>query len=238
MPRIRWIYLAAALAAAATSAAAEPADTFGPGTHTIGTDIRPGLYRTKDEVTYFARLSGLSGESGDIIANEASADGPVLVEIKDADVAFESSGPGERLLVDDSYQPEVKTTFSAGWWLVGLDIEPGLYRAEGDIRYLARLSGLGGEIDDIIPIQVSLDGPAVVEIKPDDVAFQSRGEGEWRLVDESYQPEPRTTFGDGFWIVGVDILPGEYRTDDDVRYYARLPGLAAKPGTSSTSRFL
>lgn len=44
---------------------------FGPGIHLVGTDIEPGVYRTTGEITYFARLSGLTGEFSDIIANAA-----------------------------------------------------------------------------------------------------------------------------------------------------------------------
>jgi hypothetical protein len=40
----------------------------------------------------------------------------------------------------------------------------------------------------------------------------------WNLVGDSYQPEPMLTFGDGWWIVGVDIFPGVYRTSDEVQY--------------------
>ena len=56
---------------------AQPARNFGPGTYLVGTDIEPGIYRTEGEVTYFERLSGLSGEFGDIIAN---IEGPVIIE--------------------------------------------------------------------------------------------------------------------------------------------------------------
>ena len=43
------------------TAIAQPARSFGPGTHLVGSDIEPGLYRSEGEVTYFERLSGLSG---------------------------------------------------------------------------------------------------------------------------------------------------------------------------------
>lgn len=175
-------------------------------------------------MTYFERLSGLSGEFSDIIANEASPDGPVLIEIRATDVAFRSEGSAIWTIVDDSYQPELMTEFGPGWWLVGRDIMPGLYRTDGAIRYFARLSDLGGEFGAILANEASIDGPVVVEIKDGDVAFQTKGSGIWQLVDESYAPLPMSTFGDGWWIVGIDILPGIYRTQDDVRYYARLSG--------------
>ncbi|MFO8059480.1 MAG: hypothetical protein R6U70_02315 [Bacillota bacterium] len=62
----------------------EPQSTasFGPGTYLVGEDIQPGRYRCDGGVTYFERLSGLSGEFDDIIANVALPDGPVVVDIE------------------------------------------------------------------------------------------------------------------------------------------------------------
>ncbi|MDZ7761263.1 MAG: hypothetical protein U5L00_13550 [Desulfovermiculus sp.] len=128
----------------------QAAMSFGPGTHLVGTDIEAGIYRAEDKITYFARLSGLTGELSDIIANSASPPPPVLVEIKPTDVAFESKGLGQWNMIDDLYQPDPRTSFGCGWWLVGIDIVPGTYRAEGPVSYFARLSGLGGELQDII----------------------------------------------------------------------------------------
>ena len=197
---------------------------FGSGIHLVGTDIEPGVYRTTGEITYFARLSGLTGEFSDIIANEALPQPPVLVEIKATDVAFESKGTGQWTIIDDAYQPEPATSFGGGWWLVGTDIIPGLYRTEDTVNYLARLSGLGAEFQDIIANDIPPNGPVVVEIKGSDLAFHSKTDGIWSLVDESYSPQVRSTIGDGYWIVNLDILPGIYHTEDDVQYYARLSG--------------
>lgn len=197
---------------------------FGPGIHLVGTDIEPGIYRTTGDITYFARLSGLTGEFSDIIANGASPQTPVLVEIKPTDVAFESKGTGQWTMIDDTYQPEPTTSFGGGWWLVGTDIISGLYRTEDTVNYLERLSGLGAEIQDIIANDVPPQGPVVVEIKADDFAFHSKTDGLWSLLDELYSPQVRSTIGDGYWIVNLDIMPGIYRTEDDVQYYARLSG--------------
>ena len=76
------------------TAIAQPARSFGPGTFLVGSDIEPGLYRSEGEIRSFKRLSGLSGESSDIIAIELPPEGPVLIEIKATDVAFYSRGPG------------------------------------------------------------------------------------------------------------------------------------------------
>lgn len=202
------------------------ASSFGPGTHLVGSDIQPGLYRTDGEVTYFERLSGLSGEFGDILANEASPEGPVLVEIKETDVAFRSEGPAIWTIVDESYQPELRTRIEPGWWLVGRDIKPGLYRTEGEVRYFARLAGLAGDLADILANEAGTEGPVLVEIKQSDVAFQTQGSAVWEFVNESYSPTPVFTFGAGWWLVGKDIAPGLYRTEGEIRYFARLSGLS------------
>lgn len=61
----------------------------------VGEDIEPGVYRTDGSGTcYWARLSGLGGGLGDIIANGLPS-GPATVEISPSDAAFESSGCGE-----------------------------------------------------------------------------------------------------------------------------------------------
>lgn len=70
-------------------------NTFGAGVHIVGQDIEPGTYQTQGSGScYWARLRGLSGEFGDIIANGLPS-GPASVQIHASDVAFESSGCGQ-----------------------------------------------------------------------------------------------------------------------------------------------
>jgi hypothetical protein len=64
-----------------------------------------------------------------------------------------------------------------GIYVVGEDIKPGEYRTTGDDCYWARLSGLSGELDDII-VNGFADGPAVLTIAKSDVAFENSC-GEW-----------------------------------------------------------
>lgn len=68
----------------------------GSGTFLVGEEIQPGTYRTggTSGFCYWARLSGLSGEFGDIITNDFS-EGPSFVTIAETDVAFETSDCGE-----------------------------------------------------------------------------------------------------------------------------------------------
>lgn len=77
------------------AAEAEAAGTrFGDGTWVIGEDIEAGTYRNDGgSWCYWERLSGLSGEFGDIIAN-GLPDGQAVVEIASSDAAFSSNGCG------------------------------------------------------------------------------------------------------------------------------------------------
>lgn len=128
--------------------------------------------------------------------------------------------------------------FSSGLYMVNDEITPGRYRTEGGVSYYARLSsregsvtehGMGADIDGIIASSAPLGGPIVLDIKSTDLAFETVGNGTWYAVDDSYQPELTDTFGDGYWIVGVDIAPGTYRTDDDVMFWQRLSDFSDEP---------
>jgi hypothetical protein len=84
-----------AAAAAATSAA--PAG-IGDGTYVVGTDIKPGLYKTSGPADtgalancYWERDRDLSGGMDSIIAND-NASGPTTVQISASDKAFKTSG--------------------------------------------------------------------------------------------------------------------------------------------------
>lgn len=68
----------------------EQSAVAGTGTYLVGKDIKPGIYRAASSPgCYWARLSSL--DTNDIIDND-NADGPVVVEIRSSDVAFEAEG--------------------------------------------------------------------------------------------------------------------------------------------------
>lgn len=65
---------------------------IGPGTYLVNIDIRPGKYQGQAgadilDSCYWARLSGLSGSMGEIIANE-NATGQFYVDVLPGDFAF------------------------------------------------------------------------------------------------------------------------------------------------------
>ncbi len=120
---------------------------------------------------------------------------------------------------------EPEEDFDDGLWEIGTDIAPGTYRTlwDPDSCYWARLSGYSGEIDDIISNNFG-SGWQLVTIGRRDVAFESSNCGYW-TSDLSRVTDSDTEFGEGTFIVGVDIQPGTYRSSEgDGCYWARLSG--------------
>ncbi len=125
--------------------------SFDDGMFIVGTDIKPGTYRTRTASSgcYFARLSGFGGTTGEIISN-ANTDAPAIVTISASDKGFEASSCGT-WTNDLSAITSSKTSFGDGMYIVGTDIQPGTYKNSGQANcYYARLSGFGGTTDDII----------------------------------------------------------------------------------------
>jgi hypothetical protein len=151
----------------------------GNGTFRVGSDIKPGLYKTVGTISYWERLSGFTGEAKDILAN-MNPKGPDLVEIKDTDAAFRTKGSGQWMFVDSHYIPSHLTEFGDGTYMVGKDIEPGIYQSDGSVTYWERLSGFSGDRSEIITNN-NPKGPDIVEIKPTDKGFRTVG-GTWKKL--------------------------------------------------------
>ncbi len=158
------------------------------GTHRVGTDVEPGTYKGQAgqdiwEACYWARLSGLSGELSDIIANE-NATGQFYVTISSTDVAFETTCNLELITAKETTVETAETSqntksasIQTGTHRVGIDIEPGTYKGQAgqdiwETCYWARLSGLSGELSDIIANE-NATGQFYVTISSTDVAFET-----------------------------------------------------------------
>jgi len=120
--------------------------------------------------------------------------------------------------------------FDDGVWVVGKDIRPGTYRDAdpGNACYWERLKGFTGNFNEIIAND-NASGPTVVTIEPTDKGFRSEDCGHW-TSDLSAITSSRTSFSDGIWIVGVDIVPGTYRAADPSHscYWERLRGFTGE----------
>jgi hypothetical protein len=145
---------------------------------------------------------------------------------EDTEMKQEEVGEGDQVI------------YNHGLYVVNAHIQPGRYRAEGLIEHFSILSCVEGalitrgleyqltedELDCIIRIAMPMDRSFVIDIHSSDFIFETTGEGHWRLIDGSYQPEIKTVFTEGYWIVGLEIEPGTYHTNDKVHYWARLNG--------------
>lgn len=159
------------------------APSFEDGTLLVGADIQPGIYRTANDSgsCYYSRLSGVGGELDDIIAND-NPDGPTIVEILESDEAFKSERCG-KWTMDPGTGGENATTFGAGTYWVGRDIQPGRYRNEGGgACYYARLANFRGDLDAIIAND-NTEGQAIVDIAASDAGFTSARCGTWSKVE-------------------------------------------------------
>lgn len=82
------------------STSAGPVDSFGDGTHIVGEDIEPGTYRNSGNSScYWARLSGFSGTTDSILANDNTRD-QAIVTIESSDRAFQAKRCGTWTKID------------------------------------------------------------------------------------------------------------------------------------------
>ena len=104
-------------------------------------------------------------------------------------------------------------SFGDGTHRIGADIPAGRYRTTtlGEFCSWRRLSGFSGEFEDIIAIELPQGVSALVDISPSDAGFQSDGCGAWTDDLSPVTQSPTAPFGDGDYLVGVDIASGTWR---------------------------
>ena len=139
----------------------------------------------RDEAEEAAR-EALAEEAEELLA-EAEEEAEAILE--GAEARVEALDEREAALderaadLDVEEERQAANTFGNGIHVVGEDIEAGTYRTDGGgTCYWARLSGLGGGLNDIIANGLP-DGPATVQISSSDAAFESSGCGEWTRSD-------------------------------------------------------
>ena len=159
--------------------------TFGGGDQIVGTDVQPGTYRTRQpaNLCYWERLSGFGGSLDEVIANGAGS-GYFTVTIAAGDLGFSSSGCGTWSADLSAVTSPAGPIDEDGVYIVGTDIAPGTWKSTGGAFgcYVARLSGFGGTLDDVITNDVSSDGGLIVTIASSDKGFETSGCGTWTKV--------------------------------------------------------
>jgi hypothetical protein len=160
------------------------AASFGPGTHLVNDDIEPGRYfADPDPSCFWARLSGLSGGIGDTIANEFIGGDwdQEVVDIAFADRAFRTDPECGRW--SKSRPRGAQTTIPPGRWVVGVQVNPGTYRAQAQPGcFWERLSNFSGVTSSgtIANDFIVGGGQVLVTILPGDRGFGSNSAcGTW-----------------------------------------------------------
>ncbi len=121
---------------------------------------------------------------------------------------------------------EIPGLIEPGTYLVGDDVDPGIYVGYTDTGscYWQRLSGLGGSIDDIIANDNAV-GRYYVEVNSTDKAFQTACP--MLPLDQVRPYDGGDTLVSGMYLVGTDIQPGTYKgkVESGSCYWARLRGV-------------
>ncbi|MCX5198910.1 hypothetical protein OOK31_34350 [Streptomyces sp. NBC_00249] len=160
----------------------------GSGTFQVGSDVKPGTYRTtgnKGLGCYWERAKDSTGELDSIIAND-NVSGTSYVTIGEADKIFKSTGCKDWETVDPKATGTPKTEIPAdgGMAKVGLDIAPGTYKSTGPAEgsagcYWERSKSADHQTDSIIANE-NPEGPAVVTIAAGDGYFKTTGCAPWK----------------------------------------------------------
>ncbi|MEU0410229.1 hypothetical protein ABZ307_20745 [Streptomyces griseorubiginosus] len=158
----------------------------GDGDFQVGSDIKPGTYRTvgnSDGMCYWERAKDASGEVDSLLAND-NVTGTSYVTVKAGDKLFKSSDCNDWEAVDAKAKgsPAAKMSGDGGMFRVGADIAPGTYRSTGntdDSCYWERTKDAEHGIDSILAND-NVNGTAVVRIGASDGYFKTAGCKDWK----------------------------------------------------------
>ena len=186
-------------------------NTFADGTHHVGIDIAPG--------TYFAEIENGICSVGITGVDEQSRNptfiGRAIVTITGSDTVVETSGCGSWQPRADRVSDPPAVQFEEGMHEIGVDIRPGIYTSTSNDGRCVWFT-----VDDFTHRPASSNlitwwktGEPIAEIKSDNAGFYSIRCGTWYRRDVELSGEPSTSFGDGSYLVGIDIEPGTYVAD-------------------------
>ncbi|MGC0331490.1 hypothetical protein RKD23_004480 [Streptomyces sp. SAI-170] len=159
----------------------------GSGDYQVGSDIKPGTYRSTgntDGMCYWERAKDASGELDSLLAND-NVTGTGYVTVKATDKLFTSSDCADWEAVDPNAKggaPKTEMAGDGGMFKVGVDIAPGTYKSTGntdDMCYWERTKDADHSIDSILANN-NVSGTAVVTISASDAYFKTSGCKDWK----------------------------------------------------------
>lgn len=167
-------------------AAKKKAAFAGDGDFQVGSDVKPGTYRTTgntDGMCYWERAKDAKGETDSILAND-NVSGTSYVTVKATDKLFKSNGckHWETVGAKAKGTPAAGMAGDGGMFRVGSDIAPGTYRSTGnqdDSCYWERAKDADHSLRSIIANN-NVTGTAVVTINASDGYFKTTGCGDWK----------------------------------------------------------
>ncbi|MFD9005425.1 hypothetical protein ACFV0T_31505 [Streptomyces sp. NPDC059582] len=172
--------------AKAKAAEKKKAAFAGDGEFQVGSDVKPGTYRTtgnSDGMCYWERAKDASGEMDSLLAND-NVSGTSYVTVKATDKLFKSSDCTDWEAVDTKAKGSPAATMDGdgGMFRVGSDIAPGTYKSTGnadDSCYWERTKDADHGLDSIIANN-NVTGSAIVTISAKDAYFKTSGCGDWK----------------------------------------------------------
>ncbi|MBH1935414.1 hypothetical protein I5Q34_14220 [Streptomyces sp. AV19] len=159
----------------------------GNGTFRVGSDVKPGTYRSvgnkEDDNCYWERAKDSKGDPDSIIAND-NVIGSSYVTIATGDKVFKTHGckGWERVPEKKSGTPRTSAPGN-GMYRVGVDIPPGTYtsadnKADGNCYWERAKDALHGI--DSIEANENVTGNGLVTITPQDAYFKTSGCTTWK----------------------------------------------------------
>jgi hypothetical protein len=167
-----------------------------------------------------------------IACGGSSSDSDLVIEEKNGDSSDVASSEtkGESIPVEPE-PTEDPNTVKPGTYLVGTDIQPGIYygitgTGTFDSCYWERKSDLSGELDSIIANENAI-GQYYLEVIDSDYALETACEIKMFGDIDTTPSEYPTVLEPGIYLIGEDIAPGMYRGEagEDILescYWARL----------------
>ncbi|MET7732799.1 hypothetical protein ABZT02_15715 [Streptomyces sp. NPDC005402] len=158
----------------------------GDGDFQVGSDVKPGTYRTtgnSDGMCYWERAKDASGEMDSLLAND-NVTGTSYVTVKATDKLFKSSDCNDWEAVDGKAKgsPASRMSGDGGMFRVRADIAPGTYKSTGntdDSCYWERTKDAEQGTDSILAND-NVNGTAVVKISASDAYFKTTGCKDWK----------------------------------------------------------
>lgn len=176
-------------------------------------------------------LSAFNGDDDADTQAENPADTPVTVE---EDTSEPAATEAQEEVVEE--EPEPEAGFGDGTYIVGENLEPGIYRSTAtSLCYWERMSGFGGTLDEII---ANGNEGTIIEIAASDAGFKTERCGQWLPLEDTYPDAPATQFDDGTYQVGTHIEPGRYSNSGGGScYFERVSGFSQTLGDIISNDF-